>query len=81
MRVASVLAYILGAACAVGAIDRRSAEVAHDSAMEAPRPLFESAADLKRLDMPCTYIQHTRFEHEPVTAKNTRCTKADRRDQ
>lgn len=80
IRPAYVLAYIFAAACAVGAIDQRSAEVAHESAMEAPRPIFESATELKRLDMPCTYIQQTRFDHEAISAKNTRCTNADRRD-
>lgn len=76
-----VLGFILAAACLIGVLDRQSSEVNYRAAMEAPRPIFESRADLRRLDMPCAYIQKKRFEHEPVSARNTRCTKTDRRTE
>lgn len=81
IRAVFVIMYIFAGACFVGVVDRQSSQVSHQAAMEAPRPIFESAAALKRLDMPCTYIQKKRFEHEPLSARNTRCTKADRRTE
>lgn len=76
-----VLGFIIAAACFVGVVDRNSSEVTHQAAMEAPRPIFESQAELRHLTMPCAYIQHKRFEHERVAATNTRCVKADGSDR
>ena len=81
IRGALTLAFIFAAACFMGAVDRQSAEVTHSTAMEAPRPIFEPAHEARVLSMPCTYIQQKRFEHERVSATNTRCTKADRSDK
>lgn len=80
IRAAFALAFIFAAACLLGAIDRNSSEVTHRAAMEAPRPIFEPVHDLRRLSMPCTYIS-TAAAHQPITAQNTRCVKADRSDK
>lgn len=62
----------------VGTQDRRSAEISHQIAMDAPRPVFEPANEARQLSMPCPYIQMKRFEHEPVSSSNTRCANTDR---
>jgi hypothetical protein len=75
------IAFVFAAACLTGAIDRDSAEVSQLVAMDAPRPIFEPQAALLHLSMPCPYIQMKRFDHEPVSAGNTRCAKTDRSDK
>lgn len=75
-----VLAYVIAAACVVGVIDRDTAEISHRAAMEAPRPIFEAAHELRRLNMPCDYLS-LRASHEQINAKNTRCVRADLRTE
>lgn len=77
-RAAYTFTFLLAIAGVLGALDRQSAEVAHLTAMEAPRPIFEPVHETRKLSMPCSYIQHKRFEHEPVSGSNTRCTNTDR---
>lgn len=57
LRSAILLAALLAAAMLVGALDRHSATVSHKVAMEAPRPIFETAHELQTLHMPCDWVQ------------------------
>lgn len=80
MKALFAVAFIVAGACLVGAIDRNSSEVTHRAAMEAPRPIFEPAHDLRQLHMPCDYLTVKR-SYEKVSAQNTRCVKADGSDK
>jgi len=83
IRACLTLAFILAAACFVGIVDRQSSEVSYRAAMEGPRPIFEPAHELKRLHMPCDYVTVGAYQeqHGQITAKNTRCVRADGRNE